>query len=287
MKINKLTLSSSRFPKTLSQQVGMPQILYHMGAPLESLLSRPRVAIVGSRSISTYGSQVTSRLAQELAKQGLVIVSGLAIGADRQAHKSALEVGGLSIAVLPSPLDNIVPYANPHLAQTILNKGGALVSEYPTGVPPLKQNFVARNRIVAGLSQAILITEASEKSGTLHTARFALDQGKEVLAIPGPITTPGSVGTNNLIKTGATLVTSYKDVLYALGMHQRISPQKNIRGRNANEQIIIDLMIQGISDAEIILNKSQLSIKGFNQAMTMLEVGGLIRALGANHWAIC
>ncbi len=287
MKINKLTLSSSRFPKTLSQQVGMPQILYHMGAPLESLLSRPRVAIVGSRSISTYGSQVTSRLAQELAKQGLVIVSGLAIGADRQAHKSALEVGGLSIAVLPSPLDNIVPYANRHLAQTILNKGGALVSEYPTGVPPLKQNFVARNRIVAGLSQAILITEASEKSGTLHTARFALDQGKEVLAIPGPITTPGSVGTNNLIKTGATLVTSYKDVLYALGMHQRISPQKNIRGRNANEQIIIDLMIQGISDAEIILNKSQLSIKGFNQAMTMLEVGGLIRALGANHWAIC
>src|SRR6185437_10030523 len=119
------------------------------------------------------------------------------------AHRAALEAHGITIAVLPGPVENVYPASHTQLAEQILEQGGALISEYPAGTPGFKQNFIARNRIVAGLAQALIITEATEKSGSLHTARFALEQGKEVLAVPGNITSPASVGTNNLIKAGA------------------------------------------------------------------------------------
>jgi DNA processing protein len=172
------------------------------------------------------------------------------------------------------------------LADRILAQGGTLVSEYEEDIFNFKQNFVARNRLVAGLAQAVLIPEAAEKSGSLHTARFALEQGKDVLAVPGNITSRTSVGSNNLIKSGAMPVTSYLDVLHVLGLEDRQTPVREARGRNAHEQTVLDLLVKGVNDGEQLLKQSELSISQFNQVLTMLEIGGKIRSLGANHWTL-
>jgi DNA processing protein len=286
MIINTLTLSSDDYPSVLQQMVKPPQQLYHAGAPLSELLQRPSVAMVGSRNISPYGKQITEQLAHQLAKQGIVIISGLAMGVDAVAHRAALDAGGLTIAVLPSPLDAVAPTTNRQLAQQIVEQGGALVSEYESGTHPVKQFFIARNRIVAGLADAVLITEAAEKSGSLHTARFALEQGKDVLAVPGNISNVGSVGTNNIIKSGAGLVTTYTDVLHALGLEDHQTAAHDVRGRNAHEQLVLDLLLQGTHDGDQLLERSGLVTAEFNQVITMLEIGGKIRSLGANQWAI-
>lgn len=286
MQINKLTLNTADYPVLLQNIPSPPKVLYHVGAPLKELLKRPRVAIVGTRKISAYGTQITDKLARELATQGVVIVSGLAMGVDATAHRAALDVGGLAIAVLPSPLDYILPTVNRRLAHEIIHKGGALVSEYAAGEIAYKQNFIARNRLVSGLADIVLITEAAEKSGSIHTANFALKQGKDVLVVPGNITSSGSVGANNLIKSGAKIVTSYLDVMYSLGFEKHLTPSQSVKGRNANEQTVLDLMLQGIREGDELLSKSELATSDFNQVLTMLEIGGKIRALGANKWAI-
>lgn len=286
MIIKKLTLNQSDFPEALRDISSPPKQLYCRGAPLEELLKRPRVAIVGSRGPSAYGRQITAQLARELAEQGIVIISGLALGIDAIAHQAALEVGGLCVAVLPGPVDRIYPRTNLRLGEEILAKGGALVSEYAAGEISYKQYFIARNRLVAGLAQAVLIPEAAEKSGSLHTARFAIEQGKDVLAVPGKITSPTSIGTNNLLGSGATPATSYLDVLHALKLTGHDTPARAVRGRNAHEQAVLDILLTGVSDGEELLTKSQLGTSEFNQVLTMLEIGGKIRPLGANHWSI-
>ncbi len=285
MNIKTLTLGVGDYPERLAQISSPPNPLFHTGAPLNQLLERPCVTIVGSRSVSAYGERVTTELASQLAELGVIIVSGLAIGIDSIAHTAALQAGGAVIAVLPSPLQDIVPHNNRRLAQQILDQGGALVSEYPEDTIPKKQNFIARNRIMAGLGQLVIITEAGEKSGALHTARFATEQDKTVMVVPGNITNFGSVGTNNLLKKGATPVTSYRDVLFELKLCDRQRPIVAIKGRTANEQVIIDLLVKGISNGDELLQRSELSITSFNQALTMLELGGKVRALGANQWA--
>jgi DNA processing protein len=249
------------------------------------LLARPRVAIVGSRKISAYGKAVTAQFASQLAKQGIVIVSGLAYGVDSIAHRAALEAGGLTIAVLPSSVEEVYPAAHRNLAEEIVRSGGALLSEYPEGTPSYPVNFIERNRIVSGMSSVLLITEAADKSGTMHTARFALEQGKEVLAVPGNITSPTSVGTNNLIKTGAITVTSPEDVLGVLGF-KRNTQAARVKGSNGIEQCILDLLTENISDGNELLSHSRLSSSEFNQALTMMEITGKVKALGANQWTI-
>jgi DNA processing protein len=175
---------------------------------------------------------------------------------DALAHQATLEAGGLAIAVLPGPVDNILPATNNRLAEQIIKQGGALVSEYPSDSIAYKANFFARNRLVAGLAQVLLITEAAEKSGSLHTARFVLEQGKDVLAVPGNITNLGSVGTNNLIKSGAIPVTSYLDVLHVLGLDAHHTAPAAARGRNAYEQRVLDLLLQGVSDGDGCSNRA-------------------------------
>lgn len=274
-------------PKELRQIPSAPKQLFQKGQNLTDLLEYPRVAIVGSRNVSPYGRQVTARLATDLAERGIVIVSGLALGVDCVAHTAALSVGGKCIAVLPSPLDNITPTTNRHLAQTIIEGGGVLVSEYEEGSEIFKTSFVARNRLVAGLANIVLITEAVQKSGSLHTARFALEQGKDVLAVPGNISSPTSIGTNNLIKAGAGSVTSYVDVLHALGLTEGLKARKHTpKGRNQQEQAVIDLLSKGVSDGEELRIRSQLGITDFSQAITMLEITGKIQSLGSNHWTL-
>lgn len=247
-------------------------------------MQRPRVAIVGSRKVTTYGREVTRTLAADLARAGVVVISGLAIGVDSIAHTAALEAGGLTLAVLPGGLSQIYPASHTHLAARIVSQGGALVSEYDSNVHPQKWFFVERNRLVSGLAQALLVTEAAEKSGTLHTANFALDQGRDVLAVPGNITSPLSRGTNNLIKIGATPVASAADILNVLGIagSKKSAPHSN----NPHEQTIIDLIFSGVRDGAQLLQESKMSVQQFSQTLTMLEIQGIVQALGNNQWQL-
>lgn len=285
MKIKKLTVDNNDYPEVLRQTPDAPEYLYTLGAPLVDLLAGPAIAIVGSRKVTPYGKTVTPQFASTLAAAGCTIVSGLAIGVDALAHRGALEGGGRTIAVLPGGLDAIYPSSHQHLARQILQQGGALVSEYAPGVHPMKYHFIARNRIVSGLSNGLLVTEAAINSGSLHTARFALEQGREVFAVPGNITSSASAGTNNLIRSGATPVMAPDDVLQALGIHPRATKALP-RSNNPAEQQIIDLLAKGVVDANELVNASGLTVQLFNQSLTMLEIRGHIRPLGNNQWAL-
>lgn len=247
-------------------------------------MQRPRIAIVGSRKVSPYGREVTTKLAYDLASRGVVIISGLALGVDALAHKAALDAGGTTVAVLPSPLEHIYPSSHTQLAKQILENGGTLVSEYGDSTDMNRASFIARNRLVSGLCDALLITEAAEKSGTLHTARFALEQGRDVLAVPGSIFSPTSVGTNNLLKVGATPVTDYTDVLHTLGIKEDTPAAKAQKGNNSDEQCILDLLADGPKDGDQILAESRMDVALFNQTLTMLEITGKVRSLGGGQW---
>ena len=284
MNNNMLTLDDPSYPEILRNIPSAPKQLYVVG-PLAELLSRPRLAVVGSRKVTIYGKQVTTRLAGEAAKQGIVIVSGLALGVDGLAHQAALDAGGLTIAVLPSSIERIYPATHHQLAKRIVESGGVLVSEYPPSTDIFKGNFVARNRLISGLSNATLITEAALKSGSLHTARFALEQGHEVLAVPGNINTLTSEGANNLIKHGAIPVTCIDDILFTLGV-KSTQPKAPAKGSNEAEDVVLQLLSAGQQDGEALQSESRLDIALFNQTLTMLEITGKIRSLGVNQWAL-
>jgi DNA processing protein len=284
MKINKITKKHKQYPPYLLETTYPPKELYCIGQPLENYL--PAVTIVGSRKLSNYGKEVTYRIAYDLAKSGLTIVSGLALGADGVAHQAALDAGGKTIAVLACGLDAIYPASHRNLAIQIIQNGGTIISEYPEGTPALKQNFIARNRIVSGLSDMVIVTEAAEASGSLVTAKYGLEQNKLVGAVPGNITSSLSIGTNNLIKNGASPITSAQDVLDAIGLQAGASQHIEVMGDTKEEQIIIDLMKSNISDQEILQIKSQLEPALFSQTFTMLEINGKIRPLGAGHWVL-
>ncbi len=283
MKVNTLKLTDPLLADNLAQIADQPKQLYYLGN-LKEIMKRPRVAIVGSRKISPYGREVTTKLASDLAKQGIVIVSGLALGLDSIAHQAALDAGGLTMAVLPS-IRKIYPVSHTQLARDILLKNGALISEADNDFNgAMKYQFIARNRLITGISHAVIIPEAAAKSGSLHTAEFALDQGRTVMAVPGNITNPNSVGTNNLIKMGATPVTSVDDVLQALGMD--LPTPKEVMGDNAQQTKVLELLQSGISQTDELLAHSQLDPAIFNQTLTSLEIAGKIRPTGAGHWAI-
>lgn len=284
MKINKVVKNHKRFPAYLQEIASVPKQLFYLGEPPENYL--PAATIVGARKLTRYGQEVTYRLSYDLAKQGITVISGLALGADGIAHQAALDAGGRTIAVLACGLDEIYPATHRNLAIEILKHRGTILSEYDIGTPALKQNFIARNRIVAGLSDITIVTEAAERSGSLVTANFALEQNKLVAAIPGNITSGLSVGTNQLIKAGANLVTSAEDVLDLLGVQTEEKQREEVYGDNQQEQTILDLMKQGITELDRLQTKSQLEPALFNQTITMLEISGKIRPLGATHWTL-
>lgn len=275
------------FPEALAQIPDPPRRIFVRDTANNwgECFKTPMVALVGSRKVSPYGREVTERLARELAGAGVIVVSGLAYGVDSIAHRAALDAGGRTIAVLAGGLDNIYPAANQQLSKRILQQGGVIISEYDQGMPALPHQFVARNRIISGLSLVTVITEAAAKSGSLHTASFALEQGREVLAVPGNITSPTSDGTNQLIKTGAMPATSTQDILNLLGIRQK-SRKTEPRGANASEQCIVELIASGEQDGASLLAKSGLETPLFNQTLTMLEITGKVRSLGGNQWTL-
>lgn len=283
---NMIMLKNGDLPEVLTRLHDPVKNLFVSGENLPELMSRPRIGIVGSRKITPYGRGVTANLATELANKGVVVISGLAIGVDSTAHSAVVQAGGQTIAVLPSSVDDIYPRTHAQLADEIVEKGGLLVSEYPSGTPPMQHRFIERNRIIAALSDGLLLTEAAIRSGSLHTARFALELGIPVFAVPGPITSPTSEGTNNLIKTGAIPVTSVDDILNAMNWKLDKLEPADIMASTDEERVILELLSRGLSDGNIILAESGLEVGKFNQVLTMLEITGRIRPLGANHWTI-
>ena len=207
----------AEFPRLLAAIHDPPPRLYARGAAEVALLAEPAVAIVGARACSAYGRSVTRSLARELAAAGLVVVSGMARGIDGEAHRGALEGGGRTVAVLGCGIDRDYPAAHAELARRI-GESGLVISEYEPGVEPAPWRFPARNRIIAGMCSATVVVEARERSGALITADFALEEGRDVLAVPGEITSALSAGTNSLLKLGATPVTSATDVLELYGI---------------------------------------------------------------------
>jgi DNA processing protein len=284
LKIRKITLGSADYPEQLTNIIPAPKQLYALG-DLEPLANKTVLSVVGSRAVTPYGKQVTTHLIRDVAKHGIAIVSGMALGIDGIAHQAALEVGGYTVAVLGCGLDRFYPSTHHQLAEQILASGGAIISEYPEGTEPYRFNFIERNRIVSGLSNGVLVVEASERSGTLHTANFALEQGKAVMAVPGNITSATSKGTNNLIKTGAFPITSSNDILNALQVNQQTT-LLNVIAANAQEAAILDLLQIGTTDVNELQTGSKLPAEVFNQTLTMLEITGKIRPLGAGHWGI-
>lgn len=283
-KINSVLTDHISYTQVIQSIANMPKRLWLYGTlPAHRL---PTVAIVGTRKPTAYGREVTYQLSYELAKRGIVVISGLALGVDGIAHQAALDAGGTTIAVLPTPLEAIHPRAHHKLAHSIVEGGGALVSEYAADDDVYKINFIARNRIVTALSDAVLITEAAARSGTLTTANFALEQGRPVMVVPGNITSLTSSGCNNLLKMGATPVTEVSDVLHELGL-QDIGEQSRLPlGRTREEDKLIKLLAGGVREGHELQQKSGLNAALFNQALSMLEIEGKIRALGANQWTL-
>jgi len=283
MKVNTLKLKNQGFPASLRQIPEAPAQIYWVGAPISGWLDKPRVAVVGSRKATAYGTEVTRKLCRELARKGVVIISGLALGIDSVAHRTTLEENGLTIAVLPTSLDKIYPSSHAGLARQIVDNGGTLISEYPVGQQALKFQFTARNRIVSGLADVVLITEAAVDSGTMTTARYALDQGKTVLVVPGNITSPSSEGCNNLIKSGALPVTEVSDILFALQLDPGKQTKRAFHGSDA-EANVFRLIEQGITDQDELAEVTKLSGAELASLLSMLEINGYIRPAGNGRW---
>lgn len=288
MEINRIRPDEHNFTQRLASIANPPKSLCFMGTLPTS--GAPVVAIVGSRKPSAYGREVTEQLAGDLATAGCIIVSGLALGIDGIAQKAALEAGGTVIGVIPNELPDISPQTNYKLAMNIIEKGGAILSEWKKGDGKVvnRWSFLERNRLVSGLADAAIITEAAERSGTLNTAAHALSQGRDVFAVPGNITSPLSAGCNALLKQGAYPATEAKDILQIIAPEQLKKPDQNQLplGSSPEETIIINLIASGVRSGDQLQQQSGLSASNFSTALTMLEINGVIKPLGANNWTL-
>lgn len=288
MEIKRILPDKHIFTQRLAHIANPPKSLCYMGKLPEA--NAPIVSIVGSRKPSAYGKEVTERLAAELASAGCIIVSGLALGVDGIAQKAALEAGGTVVAVVPNELPDISPRTNYKLAMDIIRQGGAVISEWMKGDNKIvnRWSFLERNRLVSGLADGIIITEAAERSGTLNTASHALNQGRDLFVVPGNITSPLSAGCNNLLKQGAYLVTDANDILNIIAPEklQKSSSPETPLSSTPEEAIIIKLISSGIRDGDELQQSSGLSASDFATALTMLEINGVIKPLGANNWTL-
>lgn len=278
--IGYITVEDSRYPQRLREIFDYPTILYYKGNI--DLLNKDSIAIVGSRNCSRYGAEQAKLFAKQLSRAGFVIVSGLADGIDGCAQRACIEAGGLTITVLPGGLNNIYPSIHSELAKEIVEKGGLLISENPPNAPLKKYDFVLRNRIIAGLSLGVFVPEAGDKSGALHTVNFANDNGRSIFALPGPVNSSKSVGTNRLIKNlQGCCVTEPNDVLeqfpqFSLQQGDRRVPVQ----LDMNEQLVYGVLGEEKLHYDEILRKSSLDTKTLNSLLTRMEIRGLIVRLG-------
>lgn len=268
-----LPRSGAAYPPLLRAIHDPPPGIFLRGDAGVELLTRPAVAIVGARACSAYGRQVARALGRELAAAGLVVVSGMARGVDAEAHRGALEAGGVTVAVLGCGIDRDYPAAHRELARQITGRG-LVASEYGPGVEPAPWRFPARNRIVAGLCAATVVVEARERSGALITADFALEEGREVFAVPGEITSALSAGANALLRLGATPLTRAEDVLEAYGLTAPEPPEPEL---DADAAAVFERIRTAAIGADDLARATGLSAGRLAAALTELELAGVVR----------
>lgn len=282
-KIKVVTILSNSYSKLLKEIDNPPVVLYAKGDV--SLLNSTCVAVVGSRRASRYGKDVTTQFSEALSKSGVTIVSGLADGVDTFAHTACLNAKGKTIAVLGSGVNEIYPATNTNLANKIVSDGGLIISEYKPNEKPQTYYFPVRNRIIAGLSKAVLITEATEKSGSMHTKNYALDFGREVFAVPGRITDIYSTGCNKIIKNCQSVIAlSPLDVLNFLGKNFVENKTKVVQ-YSLTDKIILDIIDVNEVHYEELLQKSGMDSKELNTALIRLELKNLIKKLPGNFYS--
>ena len=287
-KISIITIDDPAYPELLKQIYAPPFILYYRGQ-IEAF-DGYLLAVVGARKFSHYGQQVTQKLVTELVLNNLTIVSGLALGIDTLAHSATMEAGGKTIAVLGSGLDrqNIYPVQNRYLADKIISSSGIVMSEYPIGTMPLKHHFPQRNRLISGLSNATLVIEAGEKSGALITAMHALEQNREVYAVPGSIYSPVSEGANRLIKMGAKPVTCAKDIIENLNLKDAASyiENKKIIPESAEEELILERLSYEPLHIDELKQLTKLDTSVINSTLTIMEMKGIVKNLGNMQYVL-
>lgn len=281
-KIRLVSFEDENYPKNLLNIEDAPYFLFCKGDL--GLLNTKSIAIIGTRTPTGYGKIVTEKFAKELAQNGVTIISGLAYGIDSISHRAALEVGGKTIAVLGGGFDKIYPSEHTDLAREIAEKG-LLVSEYSPKVLPTRFTFPHRNRIVAGLSDGVLITEAGEKSGTIITKDYALDNGITVYAVPGNITSEKSKCPNNIIlHSQGYCVLSAKDILDDIGIGFQKS--KKVIQLSIDEQKIVDLLEDGEKDIEFLSEKTKMNIKNLNSLLVNLEIRDIIKKITGEKYML-
>lgn len=284
--IKALTCEDPAYPARLREIYDYPPVLYVRGnLPPQD---EPCLAVVGTRHPTIYGRQVTEEIVTELVQHKIVIVSGLARGIDSIAHLAALDAGGKTMAVFASGLDIVYPAENAKLAQAITERG-ALISEYPPGVKPKAERFPLRNRIMSGLSLGVLIVEAGAESGALITARQAVEQNREVFAIPGSILSPASKGTNSLIQEGAKLVCNCSDVLQELNLAM-VAPHQlemqEFQPADAAESAIVKQLTLEPSHIDEICRRSGLSMPQVSSTLAILELKGVAKQIGGMNYVL-
>jgi DNA processing protein len=267
-----LARTDREFPPLLRSIHDPPPGLFLRGAAEPELLRRPAAAVVGARSCSPYGAQVARTLGRDLGAAGLVVVSGLARGVDGEAHRGALEAGGPTVAVLGCGVDRDYPASHRELAARI-REHGLVVSEYPPGVEPAPWRFPARNRVIAGLAGATVVVEARERSGALITADLALEEGREVFAVPGEITSALSAGTNDLLRLGAAPLVATKDVLDLFGIDIADTPEPDL---SSEGRAALDRVRDGPAGIDELVGTTGLDASALATALTELELAGLV-----------
>lgn len=277
---------SPQYPRYLREVPNPPPLLFGRGELLEA--DQWAVAVVGTRRLTAYGKQVARELVGGLVRNNVTIISGLAKGIDSIAHQIAIDMGGRTIAVLGSGLDNIYPAQNRVLAGQIVNGQGAVISEYALGVKPDARNFPPRNRIISGLSLGVVVVEAGERSGALITANFALEQNREVFAVPGNINSPASKGTNRLVQQGAKSVLSVEDILEELNLTmvlERVAVQKAVPD-SAEEALILDHLTHQPIHVDVLSRDCGLPSAMVSSTLTLMELKGMVQQVGGMNYVL-
>ena len=279
--------TSQHYPALLKEISSAPAILYYKGELRKDDIA---IGIVGSRKVSTYGMQATTKLARELSGNNITIVSGMALGIDGIAHRECLKLGKRTIAVLGGGIDekSIYPASNRQVAKEIISNG-AIISEYPIGTPSLRQHFAIRNRIISGLSLGILIIEAAQSSGTLITAKFALEQNREIFAVPGSIFSKTSTGTNNLIRLGAKLVTRIEDITEELNLNSLFKFEKKdqITPDNDEEALILEnLSPDQPLHIDQLAKITKMNVTALSSLLTLMEIKSKVKNIGGMRYVI-
>ena len=281
--IHILTWEDEAYPQRLKEIEQPPPVMYIRGDYLVDDVFA--VAIVGTRRVSPYGRQITEELASFLAANGITVISGLARGVDAIAHQTALKAGGRTIGVLGSGVDKIYPPEHRALAEKMMERG-AIISDYAPGTPPDATNFPPRNRIISGLSLAVVVVEAGETSGALITAEFAAEQGREVFAVPGSILAPQSKGTNKLIQRGALPLLSVDDLMQALDL-TRMGEHKAARKMiptDETEARLLSILSEEPLHVDEIRNQTELPIEKVSATLALMELKGMVRQVGGMHY---